>query len=191
MQTARSAAKPLVDFSNTRVAFEGKTTAQLLRAWAVFRVSNVRPIVANASSLLRASYSVLGKGITNAVLRQTFFGHFCGGVDGEDIQPTIRALRQRGVGSILDYAAEADVQTVAPKEHGISRHKLTARIYDYEGEDMCDANAEICMRAIEVRHRARADARRGSRGSADARFPSRAFVGTAFGPGHARAIALS
>jgi hypothetical protein len=33
------------------------------------------------------------------------------GEDGESIRPTVNRLRSQGIGSILDYAAEQDVQT--------------------------------------------------------------------------------
>lgn len=52
------------------------------------------------------------------------------------------------MGGILDYAAEADVSQ--PRDLGVSSDKLHARTYHYEGEDECDRNAEITLRAIET-----------------------------------------
>ncbi len=57
---------------------------------------------------------VLGERITNGVLRHSFFGHFCAGEDAETIKPCIHKLKAYGVGSILDYAAEADVTEAKP-----------------------------------------------------------------------------
>jgi len=48
----------------------------------------------------------------------------------------------------MDYAAESDVDT--PRNLGVSTDKLHARTYHYEGEDECDRNAEITLRAIET-----------------------------------------
>jgi len=47
-------------------------------------------------------------------LRLTFFGHFCAGEDQEGIRPTVKALDGAGVGSILDYAAEANSLSLSP-----------------------------------------------------------------------------
>jgi proline dehydrogenase len=47
-------------------------------------------------------------------MRPTFFAHFCAGEDGESIKPTIRRLQDAGIGGILDYAAEADLESSAP-----------------------------------------------------------------------------
>lgn len=41
----------------------------------------------------------------------TFFKHFCAGENTEEVHSTMAALHSRGVGAILDYAAEDDVST--------------------------------------------------------------------------------
>jgi hypothetical protein len=44
-------------------------------------------------------------------LRQwTFFGHFCAGESEKTIRPTIKWLESHGIGGILDYAAESDLE---------------------------------------------------------------------------------
>ena len=65
-------------------------------------------------------------------------------VDAYTTIPT-RQLRAAGVGAILDYAAEADVPEHPPN------HKagvVSARIYDYDGEAVCDQNAKIFLSCI-------------------------------------------
>jgi hypothetical protein len=84
---------------------------ELLRAAFVFWVAGIPPVVRNSRRLVNLSYRVLGSSITEAVLRATFFGHFCGGSDLASVAPTVQKLEKLGVGSILDYAAEKDVQT--------------------------------------------------------------------------------
>jgi proline dehydrogenase len=65
----------------------------------------------------RTFTQILGERITNSLMKVTFFGHFCGGENNDDIQPTIKRLSEAGIGSILDYAAEADVgEPLADKE---------------------------------------------------------------------------
>lgn len=121
-------------------------------------MSNIPALVKHARRLMDVSNRVVGQRVTAALLRATFFGHFCGGEDGDSIQPTIRKLRANGVGSILDYAAESDVEAVPKaRDLGVPRQSVSARTYDYEGESQCDQNAEICMQAIQVRHGARGE----------------------------------
>lgn len=104
----------------------------------------MRPLVARSDSLLRTSYKVLGSGITNAALRSTFFGHFCAGEDEVSIAPTVKYLEKNGIGSILDYAAESDLEETEGDQPpaGAQKEGIQARIYDYkdggfEGFDAC------------------------------------------------------
>jgi hypothetical protein len=101
--------KPAVDFTDTASAYSSLATADLLRAYLVFRACGLRPLVAHADSLLQTAYSVLGKGVTEALVKATFFRHFCAGETAQLIRPRVERLRKAGVGGILDYAAEADV----------------------------------------------------------------------------------
>lgn len=36
------------------------------------------------------------------------------------------------------------------KDVDVNRHKLQSRTYDYSGEDECDKNADITLKAIEA-----------------------------------------
>lgn len=90
---------------------QGATKAELIRGIAVFRMSQLPWLVSNARSLLGVSRAVLGDSVTDALLQHTFFGHFCAGTDADAIRPTLARLQESGVGSILDYAAEADVSS--------------------------------------------------------------------------------
>lgn len=112
----------------------------------VFQLSGVQPLVSNSRRLLELSRRVVGDSITDWLLQQTFFGHFCAGTSSETIRPVIIRLQKNGVGSILDYAAEADV--AQPRKLEVSRDQLQARTYDYQGEDECDANTDVTLHAI-------------------------------------------
>ncbi len=80
-------------------------------------------------------------------MRQTFFGHFCAGENNSAIKPVIDKLSESGVRSILDYAAEADV----PAEKARPRDGIvSARTFDYAGEDECDANVNTFKFCINV-----------------------------------------
>jgi len=52
------------------------------------------------------------------------------------------------VGSILDYAAEADVNEGSKRSLGVPRDQLSARTYDYQGESECDFNTDVTLRSI-------------------------------------------
>lgn len=99
-----------VNFGDTSTAYSTLTTADLVRAYLVFRACGLRPLVAHADAVLRTTYKVLGKSVTEALVKSTFFKHFCAGETAQGIRPRVERLRKAGVGGILDYAAEADVQ---------------------------------------------------------------------------------
>lgn len=136
-----------LSFDDARLAFESKSTLELMRAAVIFKACRSRALVKNSSRLIKMSYNVLGKNITNAGLRLSFFGHFCGGENANDIVPKVSELQKSGIGSILDFAAEADVED--PRDlNGVPQSQVSARTYDYEGEKECDDNAQVAMQAI-------------------------------------------
>lgn len=53
----------------------------------------------------------LSQRLTDMVVKQTFFKQFCAGENASEVLPLMNKLHSRGVGSILDYAAEADLGT--------------------------------------------------------------------------------
>lgn len=50
--------------------------------------------------------------ISNAVIKKTFFGHFCGGENLPEVLPTMKGFAEQKIGSILDLAFEADMDDV-------------------------------------------------------------------------------
>ena len=97
----------------------------------------------NARTLIDLSYRILGQSITEWGLRKTFFGHFCGGTDLKSVLPTVRHLETFGIGSILDYAAEKDLDDARAED------VISARTFVYEDESKCDDNKDIFKRCIE------------------------------------------
>jgi proline dehydrogenase len=94
------------DFQNTEIAFKHLTDGELYRAWTLFKVINVKPLVVAGPPLVSAA---LRWGIPlKGVLRATVFSHFCGGETLKDCSRTIKRLSQRGVYSILDYGVEGE-----------------------------------------------------------------------------------
>ncbi|OWZ03976.1 Proline oxidase [Phytophthora megakarya] len=135
------------EFQNTERIFASKSTAELVRAYGVYFVSQFRPLVQHSGELLELSYKFPGATFTDALLRGTFFGHFCAGQDVNEIRPVIKKLETSGIGAILDFAAEADVEQ--PRDlNGVDQNLVSARTYAYDGEAACDANAAISRHAI-------------------------------------------
>jgi hypothetical protein len=57
------------------------------------------------------------------------------GETGEDIKPTLHYLYKNGIGGILDYAAEDDVQSEGgPASREPENEHIIARTFDYESE---------------------------------------------------------
>ncbi|TDH74439.1 hypothetical protein CCR75_006351 [Bremia lactucae] len=135
------------EFTDTKRIFATKSTSELLRAYTVYFVSQFRPLVQHSGKLLEFSYKFLGVKVTNTLLRASFFGHFCAGEDVSEIRPVIHKLRAAGIGAILDFAAEADVEQ--PRDlNGVDQNLVSARTYAYDGEEACDANTAISRHAI-------------------------------------------
>jgi proline dehydrogenase len=146
-----------LNFVDPAVSFNTKSSFELLRSVAVFSICQIRPLIKRSDLLLKISYRILGQGITNYALKLSFFNHFCAGEDEVRIKPTIDYLHSNGIGSILDYAAEADIGSketdTSKAEKRLETDCLQARVYDYEGENLCDLHAETFKKCILAVHK--------------------------------------
>ena len=111
--------------------------------------------MSHADAVLRTSYKLLGKGLTEAVVRATFFRHFCAGETAATIRPRVGRLRRAGVAGILDYAAEADIHSMAspaqaPTQSAYAEGAITCRVYDYESERQCDLHVATFLDCIDA-----------------------------------------
>lgn len=114
----------------------------------VFNVCRITPLVRNCDKLYAASVKVLGTRFVHALMRPTFFDHFCGGETTEDIKPCVDRMMKQGVGSILDYAAEADEEAVT--EHASAGEAAKSERYQLKDEALCDARMKIFLDAVEA-----------------------------------------
>jgi len=93
-----------VDFNNTEIAFHLKSDSELERAYFLFKMISIEPLVrigtAATNFALKAHLPVEG------LIRSTVFDHFCGGVDKMDCTPTIDKMYASRVYSVLDYSVE-------------------------------------------------------------------------------------
>ncbi|PBJ77399.1 proline oxidase [Trypanosoma cruzi cruzi] len=103
-----------VNFNDDTV-FRKKSFWWLVRALVVLRICQISFFSRNAVYLMKKSESVLGPFlIYNTLVKMTAYGHFCAGEDERGLKNTVKALERQGIGSVLDYAAEADVAGFAP-----------------------------------------------------------------------------
>ena len=114
-------------------------TATLLRSLLVFRLCRLPLLVRNARPLLGALHALpaIGPPLARALLRGTFFAQFVGGETEAELAPRVAALAREGVGSILDYAAEADE---APAAAGAGAGAAAA------AAAAAEAHSEACLR---------------------------------------------
>ncbi|CAK0740844.1 hypothetical protein CVIRNUC_001281 [Coccomyxa viridis] len=139
--------RPL-QFDNPQLAFESKSTGELMRAYAVFTACQMRPLVENADMLLKWSKRIFGKTIVNRIVKHTFFHQFCAGESQEGIKPRMAELWRSGIGGILDYAAEDDVSEEAPASRSQEHSTVVARTFDYADEAKCDSHMHIFLESI-------------------------------------------
>ncbi|MFV0564478.1 MAG: proline dehydrogenase family protein [Flavobacteriaceae bacterium] len=112
-------------FNNTKIAFSLKSDSQLERAYFLFKMISIEPLVrigtAATNFALKAHLPIEG------LIRSTVFDHFCGGVNEEDCLPVINNMYEKGVCSVLDYSVEGKE---AENEFDAAK-KITLKIIDF------------------------------------------------------------
>lgn len=91
-------------FDNTEIAFQLKSDSELERAFFLFKMISVQPLVkigtAATNFALKANLPVEG------LIRSTVFDHFCGGINEEDCMGVMGRMFDKGVSTVLDYSVE-------------------------------------------------------------------------------------
>lgn len=91
-------------FDDTQCAFSLKSDSELERAYFLFKMISVQPLVKIGTAVTRfalnASLPVEG------LIRATVFDHFCGGVSEKDCEQTVKSMYTKGVHSVLDFSVE-------------------------------------------------------------------------------------
>lgn len=95
-----------LSFENTEIAFKGKSTADLNRAYWLFKMISSNALVKIGTPItnlaLKAGLPIQG------LIKKTIFKHFCGGETIRGCEETINDLASRNVGTILDYSVEGE-----------------------------------------------------------------------------------
>ncbi|KAJ2770098.1 proline dehydrogenase, partial [Coemansia nantahalensis] len=82
---------------------------KLAAAWLVYSACGSTRLVRAAPAILKLFERLRVAWLSNAVVRRTFFAWFCAGENEREIVQTMRQLKEAGIGSILDFSAEADL----------------------------------------------------------------------------------
>ena len=100
-----------LDFSDTALAFQHASPADIRRARLLFGVLASPALVSagKALSLWALNWKLPVKGL----IRATVFRQFCGGETVAESRPAIQHLWSGGVGSILDYSVEGQTTDAA------------------------------------------------------------------------------
>jgi proline dehydrogenase len=104
----------MVDFSNTKIAFQSKSDSDLRRAYWLFRLVENPSLVAFGKKALQFSFKI---GLpVKPIIKATVFSQFCGGETIDECRATITHMASFGVGSILDYSVEGNESEAAFEE---------------------------------------------------------------------------
>jgi proline dehydrogenase len=91
-------------FDNTEIAFSLKSDSELERAYFLFKMISIEPLVrigtVATNFALKANLPIEG------LIRSTVFDHFCGGVNENDCLTVINKMYEKGVSAVLDYSVE-------------------------------------------------------------------------------------
>jgi len=91
-------------FENTEIAFSLKSDSELERAYFLFKMISIEPLVRIGTAA--TNFAIKAHLPVEGLIRSTVFDHFCGGVNEDDCLPVIDKMYEKGVSSVLDYSVE-------------------------------------------------------------------------------------
>jgi len=93
-----------LDFSNTEIAFKGKSSLRLTKAYLLFKIVSSKTLVAVGSAVTKTALKLHLP--INYFIKKTIFEQFCGGEYIDECDATIKELAKFNIGTILDYSVE-------------------------------------------------------------------------------------
>jgi proline dehydrogenase len=112
-------------FEDTATAFALKNDAELERAYFLFKLISIEPLVKIGTSI--TNFAIKAKLPVEGLIRTTVFDHFCGGVSETDCMPVVEKMWEKGVSTILDYSVEGK-ETEDPLDDALAK---TLEILDF------------------------------------------------------------
>jgi proline dehydrogenase len=92
-------------------SLKSKNFLELLNNYVVFKTCQIPGIVTMVPYLLNIASIIKVEAFIYWVVKHTFFSHFCGGEDAEEVFLTMQRFKNNNIGSILDLSIEADMKT--------------------------------------------------------------------------------
>ena len=94
----------MLDFQDTKTAFQDKTDAELREKYRMFRMMNSAVLNEIGTSVTRFALAI---GLpVEGLIKSTVFQQFCGGENIKECDATIDRLGNSNIGTILDYSVE-------------------------------------------------------------------------------------
>ena len=101
--------EPIIDFSNTEIAFSDYSDKELIKMKRLFGFMNKSKLV-NLSTTLGMWAVKYRIPLSTFLIKNTIFNQFCGGQSLAQSQASIDRLANMGVASVLDYGAESKTE---------------------------------------------------------------------------------
>jgi len=94
----------MIDFENTKIAFQNKTNRDLKRARFLFNTL-ARPYIVKTGKLF-THFALKTSLPIKWIVKPTVYKQFCGGESIEECKPVVESMAKYNVKSILDYSVE-------------------------------------------------------------------------------------
>lgn len=91
-------------FDNTQNAFALKSDTELDRAYFLFKMISIEPLVRIGTAVTNFALNINLP--VEGLIRATVFDHFCGGISETDCMQVVDKMYTKGVSSVLDYSVE-------------------------------------------------------------------------------------
>ncbi|TPX35650.1 proline dehydrogenase [Synchytrium microbalum] len=102
------------DILSSSRPYSTKSITEILNSLLVFKLCQMHTLVSWTPTLLKWSHALHIDPLVHGFIRNTFFKHFCGGEEMGEVNSTMAKFASLGIGSILDYAIEADSDAPQP-----------------------------------------------------------------------------
>ncbi|MFD2828309.1 proline dehydrogenase family protein [Leeuwenhoekiella polynyae] len=91
-------------FDDTKTAFSLKSDSELTRAYYLFKMISLQPLVKIGSVV--TNFALNANLPIKRLVKATVFDHFCGGESEKECTDTIEAMYSKNVHSVLDFSVE-------------------------------------------------------------------------------------
>ena len=115
-------------FNNTQNAFSLKSDTELDRAYFLFKMISIQPLVRIGTAVTNFALNLNLP--VEGLIRATVFDHFCGGISEDDCIPVVDKMFTKGVSSVLDYSVEGKED----EAHFDDAMQMTLKIIDFAKE---------------------------------------------------------